>query len=348
MHPSRRWAAMNVIQTIRNYLELCRIQFAGFGILCVVGAMTVVGAELTLMQFLPLFAVHVLTIAWSFAHNDYCDYEIDRHGEDLSRRVIVRGDISRRSALIFATVIFATSLLVTTIAWPGLLPAGLLMMIAALVVLYNRLSKRFVGTDVLFATAGMLFVVLGAVSAIPNYDPTLIPALTWIVVAITFLDLLNFNAVLGGFKDLVSDKEQGCRTLAGKFTKVDSDGRLTTSAGFKIVTMSGTLLMIALIFLPFLVLPYPSTEWQIGAMAVLSVMTVFYTWKFVNVRQFDREAIGELAGKREFASNMLRLFMFVSWIGITWTLYLMAMGAAILVLFNIFIYGHPFRTPSAY
>ena len=74
---------MNVIQTIRNYLELCRIQFAGFGILCVVGAMTVVGAELTLMQFLPLFAVHVLTIAWSFAHNDYCDYEIDRHGEAI-------------------------------------------------------------------------------------------------------------------------------------------------------------------------------------------------------------------------------------------------------------------------
>ena len=339
---------MHLIQSIRNYLELCRIQYAGFGILCVIGAMTVVGEELTWMQFLPLFAVHVLTIAWSFAHNDYCDYEIDRHGEDLSRRVIVRGDISRRSALIFAMVIFATSLFITVIAWPGLLPAGLLIMIGALVVLYNRVSKRFVGTDALFATAGMLFVVLGAVSAIPDHDPTLIPALTWIVVAITFLDLFNFNAVLGGFKDLVSDKEQGCRTLAGKFTEVDSDGRLTVSTGFKVVAMSGTLLMIALIFLPFLVLPYPSIQWQIEAMAFLGVVTVFYTWKFLNVRQFDRELIGELAGKREFASNMLRLFMFVSWIGIIWTLYLMAMGAAILVLFNVFIYGHPFRTPSAY
>lgn len=336
------------MRTIRNYLELCRIQFAGFGILCVVGAMTVVGEKLTFAEFVPLFTVHVLTIAWSFAHNDYCDYEFDCRGEDLGRRVIVRGDISRSSALIFAIVVFGLSMVVTIISWPGVLPVGLLSGIALLIISYNIISKRFLGTDVLFATAGMLFVVLGAVSIIPNHDVRLIPALAWIVVAITFLDLLNFNAVLGGFKDLVSDQAQGCKTLAGKFVKVNGHGRIVVSSGFKIVTMFGTLMMIALVFLPFIVLPYRSEVWQIGAMLVLSSLTIFYSWKFVSVRRFNREEIGEIAGKREFASNLLRLTMFVNWIGISWTLYLMGIGAAILVSFNVVIYGHPFRTPSAY
>ncbi len=337
-----------MMRTIRNYLELCRIQFAGFGILCVIGAMTVVGERLTFAEFVPLFAVHVLTIAWSFAHNDYCDFEVDRLGEDLSRRVIVRGDISRSSALVFAIVVFSLSTVVTLVSWPGFLPVGLLIGIAVLIISYNIISKRFLGTDVLFATAGMLFVLLGAVSIIPNHDAGLIPTLTWIVVAITFLDLLNFNAVLGGFKDLVSDQAQGCKTLAGKFVQVDDQGSIIVSAGFKVATMFGTLMMIALVFSPFIVLQYPSQVWQIGAMLVLSTMTIFYSWKFVSVRRFNREAIGELAGKREFASNLLRLTMFVSWIGIHWTMYLMGIGAAILVLSNVAIYGHPFRTPSAY
>lgn len=337
-----------MMQSIRNYLELCRIQYAGFGILCVIGAMTVVGENLTFSDFIPLFAVHVLTIAWSFAHNDYCDFEIDRLSENVDGRVLVRGDISRQSALRFAGIIFGLSLAITVTSWPGVVPVGLLVGIAALIVLYNRISKRFVGTDVLFATAGMLFCILGAVSEIPNHDVRLMPALTWIVVAITFLDLLNFNAVLGGFKDLVSDRDQGCKTLAGKFIQVDSSGRIVVDVAFKFATMLGTLMMIALIFLPFLVVSFPSTKWQIGAMLVLSAMTIFYTYKFINVRQFDRNVIGEFAGKREFASNLLRLCMFVTWIGLGWTLYLMATGAAILIVFNTLIHGHPFRAPAAY
>ena len=337
-----------MIRTIRNYLELCRIQFAGFGVLCVIGAMTVVGEKLTLAQFVPLFVVHALTIAWSFAHNDYCDYQVDRHGEDLTRRVIVRGDISRPAALVFAVIVFGLSLGITILSWPGLLPAGLLCAIAALIVLYNRISKRFVGTDVLFATAGVLFIILGAVSIIPNQDIHRIPPLTWIVVAFTFLELLNFNAVFDGFKDLVSDRAQGCKTFAVMFVQVDGDGSITVSTGFKTFTLLGTFTMIALIFMPFFSLSYPSEPWQIAAMLVLSSMTIFYTWKSVNVRQFDREAIGETSLKREFASNLLRLTMLVTWIGVSWALCLMATSATILILFNIWIYGHPYRSPNAY
>lgn len=337
-----------MLKTARNYLELCRLHIWGFGVQCVLGALTVVGDALTVAQFVPLFAVNAITIAWSFVHNDYSDYELDIHAPDLARRVLVRGDISRQAALRAAIVLFGTSAIITYLSWPGLMPIGILMLIALLIVLYNRYSKMFLGADFVFATAGSLLCVLGAVAIIPTHDLRLLPALTWIVFAISFIDHLNFNAVLGGVKDALSDKKQGCDTIACRNIEVDDDGCMRISVGFKAMALLGSLLIIALVFLPFTVFSYPSNPWQIGLLIVFSGLTLFHTYEFVNMERHDRDIIAQVARKREMASKSLLVCMLAIWIGVSWTIFLLVIPMLFFVIFSVVMYGHPFRLPAEY
>ena len=337
-----------MFRNVKNYLELVRLHMLGLGVQCVVGALTVVGANLPYEAFAPLFAVHALTIAWGFAHNDYSDYEIDRHVPALRNRVIVRGDISRHAALSLTVIIFALSALVTILSWPGLLPISILILLAAFVVAYNRYSKTFAGSDLLFAAGGSLLLILGAVTVLPDQDLRLLPPITWVVVAISFIDHINFNAVLGGIKDVVSDKQHNCNTLACRNIDIDETGKMTISRRFRFAALAGGVAMTALAFWPFFWATYPSSSWQIALCAVFAGLNLYHTYRFVNIDRHDRNVIEKIARQREMAAKSLMLGMLVVWIGLSWTAIVFFVPAVSFAVFNAIMNGHPFRLPEGY
>jgi len=334
------------MRVLRNYIELCRLHMLGLGIQCVVGALTVTGASLPVAAFAPLFAVHAITIAWGFAHNDYNDYELDRLAPALQNRVLVRGDVSRPAALKLVLVLLGLSVLLTYAMWPGPVPLSLYVVVALCVVAYNRYSKRFAGSDLLFATGGSTLIILGAATVLPGHDLGQLPRLTWLVFAISFIDHINFNAVLGGIKDVVTDKAQHCNTLACRNIAVADDGTMMVGVAFRITALAGTALMIGLSLLPFTWASYPSYAWQIALCVMFAAATLYYTYRFVSMERHDRDIIEKLARQREMAAKSLMLCMWTSWIGPLWTLIIFAVPATSFLLFNTLMNGNPFRLPK--
>lgn len=337
-----------MLNKLRSYLELCRVHVCGLGMLCVVGGLTVAGESLSGMQFLLLYLMHVLTIAWSFAHNDYCDYELDRQAPDLQRRVLVRGDVSHAEALALVLALFVTTLLVAVICWPGWQPASILLVIAGCILAYNKVSKSFIGADVLFAAGGSLFVLLGAAAVIRDHTLANVPALTWIVFALSFIDHLVFNAIHGGLKDVVTDGKQGCITVACAGAAVDDDGRLTFRPLFKAAAWAGNIALIALYFLPVLAFDHPWTAWQLALMAAASAAMLFHTWQLFEQRRFDRRNIETVTRQRELASKAVLMCLMFSWAGWFWVLVIVALPGILYLVLNTVMNGHPFRLPQEF
>lgn len=337
-----------MLRVARNYLELCRLHMLGLAVQCIVGALTVVGADLPYDTFAPLFIVHALTIAWSFVHNDYSDYEFDRTVPALSNRVLVRGDISRRAALNLALTLFGLSVLITILSWPGLLPVGILIVIAMFIVAYNRYSKQFAGADLLFAAGGSLLLILGAVTVLPEQNLKLLPPLTWLVFAIAFIDHINFNGVLGGIKDVVSDREQGCNTLACRNVNIDDAGKMTISPQFRFAALFGGVAITVLSFWPFFWADYPSSIWQITLCVIFATLNLYYTYRFLGIERHDRDVIEKIARQREMAAKSLMLCMIIGWIGLTWAAIVFFVPTVSFALFNAIMNGHPFRLPESF
>jgi len=337
-----------MLKKLRSYLELCRVHVCGLGVLCVIGGLTVSGAALSGKQFVLLYLVHVLTIAWSFAHNDYCDYELDRQASDLQRRVLVRGDVSRSEALILSLVLFTITLLITIISWPGWQPLAILLLLAGCIVVYNRFSKSFIGADPIFALAGALFILLGAAAVMPGYSLLHAPALTWIVFAVSFLDHWHFNAVLGGLKDVVTDRRHGCKTIACAGTVVADDGSLTFRPQFRAIAWALNLVVVFLYFLPVLAFDHPASNTQLAVMALTSAIMLLQVGLLFRLRQFDRRRIEALTRQRELASKAVMVSMLFSWAGEFWVLMLMTLPMAFYMVLNSLMNGHPFRLPQEF
>lgn len=150
----------------RAVWELLRLEHGvmlALGIL--VGAVIAVPAFPPFLTFILTFFVALFLEASTFALNDYYDLEIDRRNKRMDRP-LVRGDLSPRSALVIAAVLFPLGLIA---AFFVNLPCFIIALVTALFALvYDVVLKRVkvVGNFFIAYVMAIPFV-FGGVAVIP-------------------------------------------------------------------------------------------------------------------------------------------------------------------------------------
>ncbi len=88
--------------TLRDYGTLMRLQAIGaVFIVLVIGALSnSQGQELGVIEYLKLFAIAAFTYISCIVMNEYYDIEVDRASNALSKKPLVTGIISKKTALI--------------------------------------------------------------------------------------------------------------------------------------------------------------------------------------------------------------------------------------------------------
>lgn len=335
------------VSKIKEYLRLTRLEYSGFSCVVVIGALTVKGSALELTDAVLLFFLNVLTLIWAFVHNDYCDYEIDKRSEVLNERPLVKGTVSRKAALYIVVVCVLINLMIPLLVIKNTTLAIILVASIILSILYNAFSKKITGADFFYAASAALLVLFGALAVTDQKSVHELGALTWIMLAIQFIDHFFFNAVEGGLKDVDNDSRQEAQTLASR-SLIRRGEEMRVGKAFRAGFLLLKMMTVLLVFIPFVFFELPYYYWQLAALGVLSAGAVFYTVKILAVNLHDRRAVGKYALKQELACKSLIPIMLIAFIGLPWVAFLILVPFIWFNLFNYLLYGKLFALPKSF
>lgn len=307
----------------REYLKLVRAEYIGFAYMAVLGALCVVGRDAGSELILPVVFVNVMVLMWTFAHNDYCDLPVDRMNEELDERVLVKGTVTRREAGVLIGAGMAAGLAAAVLSFDGPRPAAALVASFAFAFVYNLLSKRIVGADLLFA-ASATFLCLFGVLAAAAHAAVEVPAVAYCLLGVVFVEHLFFNMIEGGLKDVDLDGRSGIRTVARRLIRCDADGTLHVSAVFRVLAYGLKAVTVCLAFLPFLALGERWTPVQMVVLVLNAGLAFHYLHRLVDVERYDWQRMGYDMIKQEMASRTLLPFMLLDRIGWGWALGILA------------------------
>lgn len=332
---------------LRGWLRLCRAEYWGFAVTAPFGALIVAGASLPPATFAALLAVNALTIAWGFAHNDWCDLALDARAADKEGRSIVAGQVRPGEALAIALLLASASVLLTAFRWPAVGPLAVLGCAMAATALYNRFGKSFPGGDVFYGLAGGLMFLLGAVVAAPGHDLAALSTPVWALFLVQVLNHVYFNAVNGGVKDLVSDHRLGVPTMAVRWSRVE--GRhIRIGWPFRALALGLSTAVLGLTAWALLSGILEWHVWQGVAMALCAVASLRLTWQLLMTTVHDRQRIANLLTRREMATTAVLMLLLPAHVGPAWLAMLVAIPMAWFTMLNRFLNGTYFRMPGDY
>jgi geranylgeranylglycerol-phosphate geranylgeranyltransferase len=224
----------------RALWELLRLEHGvmlALGIL--VGAVIAVPAIPPLTTFVLVFLVALFLEASTFALNDYYDVEIDRRNKRMDRP-LVRGDLSPRSAVLVAAVLFPLGLVA---AFFVNLPCFIIALVTAMFALvYDVVLKRMkvVGNFFIGYVMAIPFV-FGGVAVIPSGG-----GMDALKPSIVMVALIAFLAGTG--REVMKDVQdyEGDRAMG-----VKSFPRYLGLYGARVMAVCFFLAAVGLSFLPF-------------------------------------------------------------------------------------------------
>jgi 4-hydroxybenzoate polyprenyltransferase len=332
----------------KEIARLLRVEYLGFSCVCVIGALAAAGRDLRLFDGLVLFLIHMFSIAWGFVHNDLCDVGHDRGSAVLRERPLVKGSVSRRQAGLLIGLCLLGAFGLAALIYGRPLPLAILLLSAPPAAIYNRVSKRMAGADLLFAASATLLCLFGAAAVSPGVDsPLRFPPLVWTVAAVEFVDHLFFN-IAGSLKDLIIDRRSGARsTPIALGVTVGEDRAMIVPPRFKALLMSLKTLTVGLVFLPVLTAQVPVHPLQVPFLAAAALLALRRTWNLLSIEVFDRTRVARRIVRQENACKAMVPLMLVAHTGIGWMLFFL-IAPAWFLFFNALINGHPFQPPKTY
>jgi heme O synthase-like polyprenyltransferase len=261
------------------------------GIAPVLGAVSLWNNQTPLVNLVVLFCIGCLSHMYGFALNDAIDVQIDKLSKDLRARPLVRGTITRRKAAVFAVSCMIASFILSWLFFKDSLNfpilVTLLLLAYGLATLYDVESKKHPGMDVFVASAVFFLIIVGAFTVA---SPTTI---TWIVACIGGLKVLFMNMINGAIKDIDHDAKGRADTLAIRLGAGVKNGRVTLPLPFKTIGYLIEMSRSVLIFSPFIFLSreFPVQGWQIGLLAMLTVLIFFSIYKLFSIQEFKRDQV---------------------------------------------------------
>ena len=276
------------------------------------------------------------------------DYDIDKKSQYVSERPLVKGTISKKSALIFSLIVLVIGLgllfrhlIITKHVLPVLI--GLICIFFG--ILYNFVGKKYAWGTIFVPLSMSFLLLLGATIFSEEIQQfTDIPILTWILFILTFNQLFYMNTISGGLKDVENDYKSKARTLA-IFLGVRVKDKLYIPLGFKIIAITIRSISAVLIFTPFIFFDLPFSYPQIFILIILDICMLYGMAKMLNMQQYDRKKMIRYIRLQLLTRYYLVPIMLLTFIGILWTLMLILLPLISFVIGTIF-YGHPFKTPK--
>ena len=285
---------------IREYLKLAR-SFNSFltGISPVMGAIAM--GMFDLHYLILLFLIGFFGHTYGFVINDIFDYETDKHNKELSDRPLISGTISMKKAWLFAifavtaSFVIAIYLAYTTQKY---FPLIILVLSAATITLYDKISKKLPLMDV-FDSLAVFFLVLYGVTFVTN-NLTDITILAWLVCILGGLQVFFMQLVPGGLKDIANDYRTGAKTVAVKMgVRVTEGNLLKIPAGYKTLAYLIQIADIGLVALPFFIIFTEFTNlyyviWIL--LGLVSLLMLVVSHKFLSMKYFERDKMRKLLG----------------------------------------------------
>lgn len=313
-----------ITEKIKEYAKLIRLKAMGVSTVAVLGALSAQGS-LEIPQFLILFTMGIIFNILGFVLNDYIDYNIDKRSREISGRPLVKGTISRNTALGISIICYILLYAIALTFYRELLPLLVLTCALLLGTIYDIAGKKFLGSDIPLSASIAFFCLFGATTV-----SSTIGKITIIISSIYFIHVLYFNIIEGGFKDADNDKVSGAKTTAS-FLGVKNKPYVYVPKTFFALAVSIEATSAFLIFIPFFILPeiYRFDYWpiQLIIILILTITLVITSIKILKIKIFDRKKVALTITKQEVKRYMIIPIILVSFADIIWLIFILLLPA---------------------
>jgi 4-hydroxybenzoate polyprenyltransferase len=322
---------------VSAYAKLLRVPGIGaLGIIPVIAALT-----MGIYDIYPLsliFIIGAFASIFGFLINDYVDIELDGFVDELRKKPLVSGEVSKKNALIIAFYLaFITFFFIAllwynqTIDYYKFIALICIILAGILGTFYDVYGKQVVGSDFFVAISVSLIFLFGALSF---GQPTVI---IWIIFILTFENILYMNVVQNGIKDADHDFKLGVKNIALSLGVTVQESRIVIPRSFQAFGFGLRLFSAVLFFVPFFVFGYDYYLWQMVLLVVLIVIYLFLDAKLLSLKTFDRSQIRKLIGIQSFLRYSLVPVMLFSIIGILPSFLLILIPIVWYILFTPFL-----------
>lgn len=333
---------------LKEYAKLFRLPSSlGISVIGVIGALSVKGINLEIFTLIILLLMGVICNIFGYVLNDYFDVKFDKNSKELIERPLVKGTISKRSALVVIIVSLIAIFTIPSVYFRSILLICILMISVVLALFYDMFCKRVVCAEFFLAGAMATFCLFGAVAVSGDIQSFFeLSSLTWIVVIVMFLYVFIMDSFEGDLKDVENDRKSGAKTLP-VYLGVTAANKLKIPLCYKILLAFFKFLIIIFIFIPFFVLEYEFWNWQILILIMVAFGMIWSMIKIFNERKFNKQRLARYARRHGVISYFVFPFLLVRFIGIEWAIFLLIYPVIWPLLLNYVLYGKSL-TPAAY
>jgi 4-hydroxybenzoate polyprenyltransferase len=328
--------------SVREYLKLSRSFNAVLtGVSPVMGAIAM--EQYDLVTLFLLFIIGFFGHTYGFVLNDILDYNIDKTSKEISDRPLLSGTISIKKAWIYAissmtiSFIIAFYLAITTSTY---YPIIILILSASFVTIYDLISKKLPGMDIILSVSIFFLVLYGATTVAANIFE--VTNLAWIVSILGSIQVYFMNTIAAGMKDIENDYKRGAKTLAIKMGVRVTDGKLKVPVAFKSLAYGIQLADILIVFLPFFFVwnvtelsIYQYVQWAV--IIIIGIIMFVLSSKLLNMKYFDRKKARGYIGSHymiNFTIVPIMLMTLNPWAGL-----MMIFPGLGFILSNIILHG---------
>jgi len=305
-----------------EYARLLRLPgLGGLSIAPVFGALSLIntGYNISFQDIALLFLIGAFTAIYGFVLNDYMDVKIDKLSKELSNRPLVKGTISKKTALVICIISFIGVFIIIFLFFyknqiSFYIGLACILLSAFFATLYNIYGKKIIGSDFIVALSEALLVLFGAF--IVTQDVAL-SIFTWIVFLLTFNQLVYMNAVEGGLKDADHDYLLNVKNIAlAAGVKVIKNNQFVIPPVFKAFGMGVRLFSASLVFVPFVFFNEPFEIWHILLLILFVIGVLYLSEKLLTMKTFNRNKIRKLITAQTFLRYSLVPIMLVPILGV--------------------------------
>lgn len=278
-----------------EYARLLRLPgLGGLSIAPIFGAISLidVGVHISLTVIVLLLLFGILKSIYGFVLNDYADIDLDRLSKDTSNRPLVKGTISKRTALGICFLSLAGMFVILFLFFYKDHPTfyfgvGCLFLAVFFGTIYDLYGKRFMSSAFIAAAADALIVLVVAFVVSP--DGTL-SIFTWVIFLLVFTQFLFMTTVVGGIKDAGHDHLMNVRNIAlSSGVKVYDSDKIFIPMRFKAFGLSIRFFSAFLVFVPFAFYGVDFEIWQISLLTLFVVGVLYLSVKTLNIKTMARK-----------------------------------------------------------
>jgi len=275
---------MNLKTMVVEYAKLSSTHFIFLtAVIPVTGAIAM--GEKNLISLTIVFLIGLSAHVYGFAFNHYIDIEVDRLINQISKRPLPSGSISKKNAFIFILLVFLSGFILTLYFY-GVLLLLLYLVGIYLASIYDIYSKRISGMDFILAASVITGVIFGAATVSFTF-----PNIVLIFCVLAFLQTLNLNLIAGGIKDADHDYMIHSRHISTRLGVRVENGVFYIPNSFKFLAYLFGLTYAFVVLIPVILGVIKLHAFLFFILIVINVLFFIITFKMLNLNCFERQEV---------------------------------------------------------